>query len=435
MAIKVLFGPGGSGKSLFQMQIIVKQLRESRRNIVTNLAIKVPEFCAYLEKHYPDESLDLLGRLRILTEDETFEFWKYRGRLIWTGTEYDMIEDKGVNGVCYIIDEAGVSGFSATGWAAKVGQSTRGERCLWYLDQQRKFGDDVFASTNGRTPSQIAKPFRDKAHGFIKLWNGYLAQFGIFKGRGRFEWKEFLEEPGPKSEPILNGVYHIDELAECYRTQDGVGVIGNAADKGARAKGIPILWVIPAALVLALCCVFVPWLLGKGASSYIGGTVQKETGDGSHGVVSTGANHIGQTVAPPQVPSMATDPASVLEPIYPDTTPERPIWVTGYAVSGPRINVQLSDGRVLTEKDPELDPTKAVVERNALRLPNGKRIFLRTRSAVYPPMNESKNPPAEDSVPVSEPGRPANHAATPPGYRLDPDGVQRIVNAGAVGGR
>lgn len=323
--IKVIFAPGGGGKSFFQMHVIVRQLRETRRNIVTNLAIKVPEFNAYLEHRFPDESLNLVGRLRVLTPSETYEFWRYRGPMKWTGNEYEYEEDKGVYGVCYVIDEAGVSGFSATGWAAKLGQGTRGERCLWYLDQQRKFGDDVFASTNGRTPEQIAKPFRDKAHGFIKLKNEYIAQYGPFRGRGRFVWKEFTEEPRKTSEPVAMGKFQIDGLADCYRTQDGVGITGNNADIGARAKGIPILWVIPAALAVASLCVLIPWMLGKGVQSFVGGKAPAA-----------------ETLANPTA-TPTTTPAAPPPPVIVSPT-QGGLYVTGVMRRGGSVWVSMSDG-------------------------------------------------------------------------------------------
>jgi hypothetical protein len=384
MAIKIIFGPGGSGKSFFQMHVITKQLRETRRNICTNLAINVPEYNAYLERNFPNEDLNLVGRLRILTDAETFEFWKYRGPLHWTGNEYDYKEDKGANGVCYVIDEAGVSGFSATGWAQKQGQGTRGERCLWYLDQQRKYGDDVFASTNGRTPEQIAKPFRDKAHGFIKLKNGYLQKFGPFKGRGRFEWSEFLEEPRKASEAVAKGTFTLGELSDCYRTQDGVGVIGNGADKGARAKGIPVMWIIPGALVLASLCVLIPYGLGKGASAYIAGDKKPVSSnsssgkDAGNGAVADAVNGFMGPKLHAAAPDERGIPPATLEPIYGHVTAEAPVWVAGWVVKGSRINVQLSDGRILTEEDGEL----AIVQRSGVTLKDGNRLYLLSRRPV-----------------------------------------------------
>lgn len=418
MAIKIIFGPGGSGKSFFQMHVIIKHLRETRQNICTNLAINVPEFNEYLERRYPNEDLNLVGRLRILSETETYEFWNYRGPLKWTGNEYEMEEDKGVFGVCYVIDEAGVSGFSATGWAQKMGQSTRGEKCLWYLDQQRKFGDDVFASTNGRTPAQIAKPFRDKGHGFIRLKNGYLASYGPFRGRGRFEWKEFLEEPNRTSEAIAKGIFEMGELASCYRTQDGVGVIGSQADKGRRAKGIPIMWVIPGALVLALSCVFVPYLLGKGVSSYVGGAKTKETKQTS-ALVTSAANSIGAVIKPPAPPAAAPIPAMPVDH-------ERPLTMTGYVCAGKRINVQLSDGRVLTE----LDPNLAHYDKNSITLRTGERLYLVPRSfspPAPPPVTVTTPPPAEPVAPSNI--MPPPPSQPPSSWQLHSDGVSRLVNS------
>jgi len=309
-----------------------------------------------------------------------------------------------------------------------------GRRSSPYLDQQRKFGDDVFASTNGRTPEQIAKPFRDKAHGFIRLKNGYLQKFGPFKGRGRFEWKEFVEEPRKTSEPIGQGAFELSPIADCYRTQDGVGVKGHGADKGQRAKGIPVMMVIPGALVLALACVFVPYALGKGASWYISGgkSAPAEVVSTSSDLVTTGANAVGGIIAPPARGSSEDSrvvPAP-LEPIYVDDRPERPLWVSGWLIRGHKVNVQLSDGRVLTEKDPEV----AKIERNALHLSGGQRLFLRPAEARSGSVVEAV-PPAPAAPGVVGPDgveRPAAAVAAS-AWRLDSDGVQRLVGPSVIG--
>jgi hypothetical protein len=269
--ISILFGPDGSGKSLYQVQkIMVDQLRFTKRNLVTNAWLKVPEFNAMLEAEFPGESIDLCGRLRILTEDEAKEFWKYRGPFKWGGREgLDVIEDRGENGVCYVIDEAGQAGFSAAGWAQKDSMgshdrvATRGGRCLWYLEQHRKLNDDVFASCNGRFPTGIAKPFRDKARDFVLLRNGYQRQMGIFKAQGKFTATHYNCEPGPNVEAWKKEGFKLDlKWAGCYETAKGVGVTGTTADKGRRAKGIPILWVFPIMIALGSLMFFVPWALG-----------------------------------------------------------------------------------------------------------------------------------------------------------------------------
>ena len=340
MAIRIIYGPGGSGKSFHQLHIVTEQLRETKRNISTNLAIDLPKYQEWLELNYPNEVLDCARRVRILTESETREFWKHRGPMRWLNDANDSCNpylceyDKGDLGCCFIIDEAGAAGFSAGGWASKEGQTTRGESCTWYLDQQRKFGDDVYASCNGRTPAAIAKPFRDKAHGFIKLRNEHLASYGIFRGRGRFKWKLYEKEPtGQLVESIAEGTFVFGSgLENCYRTQDGFGIVGKAADKGARAKGIPILWVLPVIALAMVLAIAIPWGFSKIAQKAMSsGTVVKNVG-----------NHIAGTV---DQPKEGEKKSKKLEVISSHVVLE---------ASGPDIFIELSDGRVLRPGNPSL---------------------------------------------------------------------------------
>jgi len=289
--IHILYAPGGGGKSYYQMRLIWKELRYGRRNISTTLALNMPALQEYADKHGGDAKIDVGARVRLLTVEEAKEFWKYRGPNRWRsseGCEYDLIVDPGAAGTLFVLDEAGAVGFSATGWVAKYGNTTRGEAATWYLDQQRKFGDDVYASCNGRRPSGIAKPFRDKAHYFIRLKNGYQRQMGIFKARGRFEAEWFQAEPGPNVEPCNNEHWELDTtgLAGCYFTDQGIGVAGGAgADIGKRAKGIPVLWAFPLAIAAASLVFVIPWALSRGWSKTVkpvGATVQTAV-DGKRG--------------------------------------------------------------------------------------------------------------------------------------------------------
>lgn len=449
MAISIIYGPGGSGKSAFQMHVLVKQLRETRRNVCTNLAVLVAELNEWLEVHHPTEKLQLVDRIRILTVAETKEFWKYRGPRRWlceAGKEYEYTDDPGTYGVCYIIDEAGAAGFSSQGWAAGgESRSPRGVQCTAYLDQQRKYGDDVFASTNGRTPAQIAKGFRDKAHYFIKLKNGYLHKMGIFKGPAKFTWRQYTEEPGPTSEPMAEGTFRIGSLMSCYLTEQGVGVLGSNADKGARAKGIPMWTIIPACLVLASSCVFIPLLLGKSVSKFMTGHAQvnaavtikapgvvQDRGEPAPGVVSPGAVPQGKAVP-------ASRDADELFSI------ERGLWVTGIAYGRGQLNVLLSDGRVLQEGDGILGG----VERNYVVLVGGRKIYRRSGSgAKGAPVRQDTEVPAV-AVPAVTDRRPI--AAEPsPGPAVSPiehtpppqqqgswvsgeDGVQRLRETQTLG--
>lgn len=262
--ITIVYGPGGSGKSYYQMRLIHEEMKNGRRNVSTSLAVELPAYQAYCDKM--GLKVDVASRIRILTPAEGREFWKYRGPNRWNPhSEYDLLVDPGTEGTLFVLDEAGVLGFDSKGWAAKHGNTSRGEACSWYLDQQRKFGDDVIASVNGSHPHGIAKPLRDKAHNFVKLRNGYQRQMGIFKARGRFEAQWFAMEPTPTSEAWRKETWELDTtgLAGCYRTQDGVGITGTTADIGKRAKGIPVLWAFPLAIAAASSLFIVPWALAK----------------------------------------------------------------------------------------------------------------------------------------------------------------------------
>lgn len=328
MAIHVLFGPGGSGKSLYQVYIIVDQLRNTHRNICTNLALDLPALQQHFEKKYPGESVDVAKRIRILEPSEAREFWNFRGPLVWTGHEYDTRVADDTHGVCYVIDEAGALGFDAKGWATREGNSTRGERATFYLDQQRKFSDDVFVSCNGRRPATIAQPFRDKAHYFIALRNEYNAVYGVFRGRSRFTWKKYESEPnGSRSiEPIQIGHYSFDDgWQNCYHTAHGVGVAKSKADIGVKPGGISIWWAVVGAFALVSLCFVIPWLFGR---------------------VAQRALTPAESVEREQKTEIRTISPAGSEPIEP---PSAAVTLLGYSSVSGRVRVRLSDGRILGE--------------------------------------------------------------------------------------
>lgn len=381
MAISIIYGPGGSGKSMWQMHVIVRELRDSKRNIVTNMALNVPEFNEYLEQRYPRESLDLLARLRILTRDETLEFWKLRGPVRYTGPgEYDYTTDAGGNGVAFVIDEAGAAGFNAIGWAQRTSRATRGEEFSWYLDQQRKFSDNVYMSTNGRMPHGIAKPVRDKAHDFTRLKNGALSSYGLFRGVPKFYRYHYAVEPDKHTEPYQQGTFALDfaGLGRCYRTQDGIGIIGNGADKGTRAKGLPIWVMVPAVMGLGLLCVAIPWFGGRGVSRWISGDTKAKVEKITAGTPLSVAKpvmpaSIATALYPGKnIPPGQPGPVSLVERPPVGLEPASKLYVVGWAMRGNRVNVLMSDGTLITEAGGELQskpPYPGYVWINGQRVP------------------------------------------------------------------
>jgi len=391
--IGIIYGPGGAGKSRYQVGLAVAQLRETQRNVVTNLALNVPKLAAWMEKTYPGTDYRVAERIRILNEKETEHFWEFRGNdrcvigfdAVTGYPTVDYERDLGAHGVCFIIDEAGAAGFDAQRWAESDGRSTRGVRCKWYLDQQRKFGDDVFASTNGRSPAGIAKGFRDKAHKFYRLKNNRLASWGIFRGTDSFKAEIFTSEPtaGSRVEPIATEKFHLDEkgLAACYFTEKGVGVLGTGADKGSRARGISVYWVFPLAGLAASLCVFIPYMAAKGTSAALGLTKQSavKAVPGTRSalpVVDSAAALLGSNA-----PGAKADKEKRGE----TETKKVERFASGYLVTKGQAIVPLTDGTTL------YSPEVVAVERGGVRLGSGEFVrFRRPLTGAFVPVPSQK---------------------------------------------
>jgi len=347
VSIHIIFGPGGAGKSLYQTgEILIRELRMTKRNIGTNLPINIERLAVYMAEKYPNENHRIEERLFILTEKETPYFWRYRGswkyrlreNAVNQYSDIELVRRDSPHGCVYIIDEAGVCGFSAVAWSSD--KESRTAECLFYLDQQRKWGDDSYFSTNGRAPNAIAKGFRDKAHYFIKLKNNRLAQVGPFRGRDNFRWAEYTVEPTPSNgaEAQRTGTFNLDVkgIASCYRTTDGVGVSGGPADIGKRASGIPIMWVFPLMIAVASLIIAVPWALGRGTQKVMEAKTRDSITDASKKIAAATSTD-GMHVSPGG--SRALN----------NSAPESPaeVWANGWVTRGDVVMVNLSDGGML----------------------------------------------------------------------------------------
>lgn len=337
MAIHFISGKPGAGKSMLAVKRLLGELREGRRNIVTNLPLHLGRLNEYLQEKFPKDDLAVLQRVRILTEDEARKFWEIRG----------PDGDEGVNGVLYVLDELHLF-FGARDWMQT------GKACLHYLSQHRKKGDTILAIT--QSVPNVDKQFRSVAQDFTVVRNEYTAKFGIFRGRGRFVWKSFLSEPtgGGSQVPFDDGTFTLDAkgVASCYDTAQGVGVAGSSADKGARARGIPVMWAIPMMIGVASLCGIIPWLLGKGTQKFLAGGAEERVAESSAKV--------------PGAPKPA-EPAQTRDvPPLVDRNRELTVWVNGWVIHNGLINISLSDGRTITEES-EL----ARIERNRVIMADG----------------------------------------------------------------
>lgn len=330
MSIHVILGKPGSGKSLYATTRVIRELLESQRNIVTNLPLRPDRLNEYMGETYPRACTRFVERVRILTDDEIGSFWKFRG----------PADDPGALGVAYFLDEAHIA-FNARDWA------TIGRGALHYLSQHRKLGDIVWPIT--QSAGNLDKQFRSVSEDFTVLRNEYTAKFGPFKGRGRFVRKTYLAEPSNNAEPFETASFTLDVkgIASCYDTAKGIGVHGNKADIGRKAKGIPIWTVIPAGLALGLMCVAIPWALAKGASRVLtGGKASKPP------IAAQTAGSVDKA----QASAIAAFSGGVAAPVAAPVGPvaSAPVVVEGYQIIGNVLKVFLSDGRKLSSAEGEL---------------------------------------------------------------------------------
>lgn len=352
MAIRIIFGKPGSGKSLYGTYRIIDELRSSRRHIVTNLPLRLDRLNEYLQQRFPSENLACVSRITLLDDEKLKEFYKERG------------PEGGPEGVAYFLDEAQIP-FNARDWA-------NCDRSVFnYLTQHRKKGDDVWAFT--QSPGNLDKQFRSLAQEFRRLRNERLVKLGVFRGLDRFTCKHFDVEPGHNAEPFLVERFQLDPegVASCYDTAAGIGVKGSKADIGSRAKGLTIGWGVAGLFAAAALVAIVPWGLGKMYAGYVekssaGSPALRESLD------PTAAVPLSVSSAPskPETSPPAANQPSSNPPSPPPSG--NPLWVRGYVSRGRLVQVLLTDGRTLTEIDASLtrlDRASAVVD--------GQRVYLR----------------------------------------------------------
>lgn len=422
--IHFLGGKPRGGKSLRALMMIVKELREGRRPIVTNLAVKLDELQEYCDRHGIETSV--LQRITILDKDQTKRFWRFRGYglelhpnldgtnrhkktgeilpneqqpldlapIYGVGWEHEETADPSAGdefrklGVCYIIDEAHMH-FGARYW-----ERTEDE-ALWYGSQHSKLCDTVWFVT--QSISNVVKQLRDLAQDYIYCRNLRKEKRGLFRAGNNFVAHTHLrvQQPGStEDDPIEKDRYELDpELIECYDTSAGVGVPGGGkADKGEKVKGLSVKWIWAGA-VAAFAAL---WVIGGYFPRFLRyGLVHVSGIEANHSV--TGSKLAAQMAVRPSMQAMQevhTPPMGEARPVAQVQTElgQKDLWVTG--VVGRRVggnvlvNVMLSDGRTLTESD----GTLARLDRTSVVLVDGRRLWMKRilPGSIAPPQPAAK---------------------------------------------
>lgn len=379
MSVHFISGKPGGGKSFYAMKLIVDELVLGSRVVVTNVPIRRGELSAYLQEKYPRWAGDLISRLRLLDETETAQFWCYRspeGQLPEDNQgRPDFSAAATGNAVLYVIDEIHQF-FNAREW-----QKT-GKVALYYLSQHRKLGDDVVCIT--QSIGNVDKQFRSVAQDFTYVRNHSKEKFWGMRKPGFFSRKTYLEPHtgAPGQEATESGHFRLDMtgLAKCYDTAAGVGIQGRSADTGAPKRGVSVLWLLPVIIAAGVLLMFAPRLI---ASVLVG-------------AVNTGSKAATGALSNP--PPKAAQPSEPTAPMpakgqgmhYPTASPgqvdqvdqvetnqARPVVVNGWLRVGTNSWATLSDGRILSESDPNvlLLASKAVFMRDGTVYQEGEAIL------------------------------------------------------------
>jgi len=385
MSLHFLSGKPGGGKSYFALKLLVDELRNGRRAISTNLPLVLPELANYLHERY-DDTFDMLNRIRVLTQEETAQFWLHPCKGVdLTDTVTIRVREKLVTqvdyskrpaeGTLFMIDEIHLY-FNARSW-----QST-GEDCTFYISQHRKLGDDVIAIT--QHVGNVDKQFRSMTQDYTYLRNMMKEKIGIFRSVPVIMRSTFAQPatgaPGEKA--METGVFRLDVtgLCKCYDTAAGVGIVSRSGgDTKERKKGLAVGWLIMGVLLVAIGLAMVPRLIAYSVGKSTTAPKQKHNETTNSAEVVTQRNILREQNTNKAASSLVkeTDDDS-------DNGPE--LSVVGSAMLRGRWTVWLSDGSRLTQGD---DPSFTSLNRSGIVV-DGKHIKWKTETKTGLPEGEKK---------------------------------------------
>jgi hypothetical protein len=246
--IRFVGGVTGGGKSLYAFtHILVPELLQGTRRVVTNLPVRVDALQAYLDEH-ASAPVHVLDRIRILDDSQMYQFFRYRGSdaspvdLPVNLEGLPVFPAEGDGGVLYILDELHIF-FNAREW------KKTGAGAIFYLSQHRKLSDDVICIT--QSIKNVDSQFRSLGATFSYVSNHRTATFRGFRRGSGFKVHTYLSPAVSANDvPVEITSFPLDrKLADCYDTAAGVGMgSGKKADLGAKAKGLPLsvlYWAIP----------------------------------------------------------------------------------------------------------------------------------------------------------------------------------------------
>jgi len=336
--IYIFYGPPGAGKSYGALEAkLTDELLFGNRLCVTNLPVDIGKLNAWLQTEQPDWKDDINQRLRLITEQDTAQFYCFRTaglpQLPCPGRE-ESLSGKHVqypedhNGVLYIIDEAHIK-FDAREW------KDAGPELTFYASQHRHLNDEVVFIT--QHPDMLNNRLRMLAQQFWSFSNHGLEKiFSYFRKPNFFTCEVHRKMPtgngGPPPEETRR--YRLNKkLADCYDTSAGIGITGRKRPEKKPLKGINILWILVPIAIGAYLILKAPEVGAKAITSVLTPEAKK--------IDST------QTNEAFPVPRVQKDGPGKTEPRDGASAP--PVLVESLAYGRKGAIVTLSDGRTLTK--------------------------------------------------------------------------------------
>jgi len=273
MSINFISGKPGGGKSMYAVRLLINELRTTKRDIVTNLPLKLPELAEYMEKEFGD-TFNMIERIERLSDDEIGTFWLHRGR----GRRLEKRIDRELRGrklsvvdytqaaewggVFYAIDEIHIA-FNSRKW-----QET-GEDCIYFLSQHRKLGDEWFLTA--QNTKQIETSLRQLAQDFWLVRNHGKMRVGPFRQPDMMTITIYDKAPtdGNSVVAMERRAVRLDKkgLGSCFDTSGGTGVVGGrSADLLERKRGVPFYALIVVAILALVALVNMPNFAGMAAA-------------------------------------------------------------------------------------------------------------------------------------------------------------------------
>jgi len=363
-AIEFIVGKPGGGKSMTATKLLIEELTKGKRMIVTNLALNLSRLQEYA--HELGFTCNVLNRVRILTHEEVFHFYCYRGHhtvIKEPETPDDLFDfsqsqesPESAAGVFYVIDE--VHNYFSTD--RKVDASSP---VFKWASQHRKLKDLCYLVT--QSIENVHAKIRRLGQQFNYIRNLRKETFRGFRRGDGFMRTVYLQIPTSESAVCI----HQEEmkldtkgLASCYFTAGGVGVKAfGVADGGHQKKGMSMKWLWVALVVLVLGGVTLIFAIPYMAARAGGALVKSDKS------VAPQPNQTPQ----PSPPATTPRPVSVASPPSAPAPPTLQPYPTGYILGRGLVNVTMSDGTTRTETDKELTR----VERNSIVLGREKLFF------------------------------------------------------------